>query len=247
MSNSLADLTLFALSTKFEDVIQKQVSYELHTKCARAVVLGSDIFYLPNSSFLPRLPSNDGHPFRCDPNTQDVEEIQQPLWYIHEMAYLPFVPKEPSFHIVPFDKLYSNPLTIRNIKRQHRKHMDSPDIIHWKTIEKQMEGVFFTLHSKYSIPEMKYTVSTTLVCNTEYESTRQYITAERRCRKWFVMWMGLLSFAIAVGQTWDGEDSRTPLPQWTHSLLRFHDEHIVAGIRQELALFSDHSPKAGVF
>ncbi len=137
--------------TSFDTAIRYTSSTPIHDAYARAIVLGTDIYYSPNSSRTPPLPPKDvTRPIR-DPVKDSVEEFHNPSWWRTDMAYLPFVPTAPQFGTPPFHVLYNEPLET-GPRRKRRLRMESNDILSWKRLENTLERIFRSFQSSYSIP-----------------------------------------------------------------------------------------------
>ncbi|KJA14273.1 hypothetical protein HYPSUDRAFT_208863 [Hypholoma sublateritium FD-334 SS-4] len=227
----------------------------IHEASGRAIVLGSDIYYSPNCSRAPPLPTKPlpGQTvhYGRDPFQNKVEEFHNPQWWSAKAGYLPFLPTLPNFYCPPFHVLFSDPIGI-GPRRNRRLRMDSNHALNWNRLETTLAHIFQSFQSSYSIPPMPPIVSTSLVCQGPFEYPSQFTAAEKRGRGWFSIWMAMVSLGIAVAEISD-RDSGSDTPLWYRTLSRYindHryvDEHTMSEVRQQLGQFGPAYPRAGVF
>lgn len=203
------------------------------------------MYYSPNSSKLPKLPSKSIELGR-NPLKDDVEEYHNPQWWKMNTAYLPFLPITPQFGQLPFHELYNNILET-GPQRKQQIRMDSNDVLNWKQLEATLAQIFKSFQSTYCIPEMSLIVPTLLACQEAFEYQSQFLSVEKHCRKWFAMSMALVSLGIAIVQISDGDSEDTLIPKWYNTFVQHTDEAVLAGIRQQLGQFTPWYPRAGVF
>ncbi len=231
--------------TSFQRAIQYTSSAPIHEAYARAIVIGTDVYYSPNSSKAPPLPPQSSRYIR-NPLKDGVEEFHNPQWWKTDTGYLPFLPTSPQFGCPPFDQLYNRPLeTGTRLKRRVR--MDSNDVLNWSRLETTLTHIFKSFQSMYCIPDMSPIVRTSLACQDVFEYPSQFQSAEKRCRNWFAMWMAMVSLGIAVAQIYDGDAEDTLVPKWYTQFVHHTDEVVLAGVRQQLGQFNPWFPRAGVF
>ncbi len=92
--------------TSYQKAIRYTGDKSIHDSNARAVIIGTDIYYSPNSSRTPPRPLANPQYIR-DPLKDNVEEFHHPQWWNAELAYLPFLPTSPHFGSPPFHQLYN--------------------------------------------------------------------------------------------------------------------------------------------
>ncbi len=233
--------------TSFQTAIRYSSLAAIHEETARAIVLGTDIYYSPNSSQTPKLPPLPSvSQFVRDPLKDSIEEFHNPQWWTMETGYLPFIPTSPHFGSPPFHVLYNEPMeTGHALKR--RVQMDSSNVLNWKRLETSLAHLFKSFQSMYSIPDMPPIIETSLACQATFEFPSQFTSAEKRCRNWFSIWMAMISFGIAVAQVSDKDSDSTPLPKWYRIFSHHTDESTLSDIRSQLGQFNPWFPRAGVF
>ena len=242
--------------TAFHTAINYSSSQSIHQANARAIVIGSDIYYSPNCSLTPPLPTfpTGAQPvtyFR-DPLQSTAEEFHHPQWWSLKFGYLPFLPTSPNLHCPPFHVLFSDPIGI-GPRKKRRLRMNSNDALNWNRLEAELSLIFGSFQSRYSIPPMSPIVQTSLACQGPFEYPSQFNTAEKRCRGWFSIWMAMVSLGIAVAEISDCDSKSNVVPHWYRTLSchmdehRRIDEHTMSEIRQQLGQFDSTYPRAGVF
>lgn len=232
--------------TSFQTAIRFTSAQSIHKATGRAIVLGEEIYYSPNSSRTPLMPPPPTQAYTRDPVTDSVEEFYNPRWWTPQAAYLPFLPTSPNFQCPPFHTLFNNPVT-HGPRRKYRIQMDSNDILNWNRLENTLTQLFRSFQTTYSIPDMPPIIRTSLVCQKEFEFPSQFTTAEKRCRNWFAVWMAMVSFGIAVAEISDGHGEANMVPKWYYDFVRHTDEPTLSGIRQQLGQFTESFSRAGVF
>ncbi|KJA19781.1 hypothetical protein HYPSUDRAFT_204362 [Hypholoma sublateritium FD-334 SS-4] len=231
--------------TSFQRAIQYTSNTSIHEANARAIVIGTDVYYSPNSSRTPPLPSKSLQYIR-DPLKDSVEEFHNPQWWRTDTGYLPFLPTSPKFGSPPFHQLFNYPLEM-GPRRKRRVRMDPNDILNWSRLETTLAHIFKSFQSMYCIPDMSPIVRTSLACQDAFEYPSQFLSAEKRCRNWFAVWMAMVSLGISVAQVYDGDREDTLVPKWYTTFVQHTDEVVLAGIQQQLGQFNPWFPRAGVF
>lgn len=231
--------------SSFQTAIRYTSNQPIHEGNARAIVIGTDIYYSPNCSRTPLLP------LKCPTNVRnplkdDIEEFHNPKWWNTDTGYLPFLPTNPQFGSPPFHQLYNN-LVETGPRKKRRLRMDSNDVLNWKRLENALGHIFKSFQTTYCIPDMSLIVPTSVACQDTFQYPSQFHSAEKRCRKWFAMWMAMVSLGIAVAQVYDGDSEDTLVPKWYTTIVQHTDEALLAGIRQQLGRFNPWFPRAGVF
>lgn len=232
--------------TSFHTAIRYSSARSIHEATGRAIVIGEDIYYSPNSSKTPPLPPKGIHSYVCDPLKDSVQEFHNPHWWTIEAGYLPFLPISPNFHNPPFLLLFNIP--IHTGKRPKRRvQMDSNDILNWNHLEHTLAKIFKSFQASYSIPDMPPIICTSVACQKEFEFPSQFVAAEKRCRNWFSLWMAMASLGIAIAEISDGHREADMVPKWYRDFTRHTDEPTLSEIRQQLGQFPATFPRAGVF
>ena len=146
--------------SSYQTAIQFVKEGSIHENYGRAIVIGSDVYYSPNSSRKPPVPKLQTNIVR-NPLKDNVEEYHNPQWWRSDTGYLPFLPTSPQFGSPPFHVLYNN-FVETGPRRKRRVRMDSNDILNWTRLEATLGQIFKSFQSTYSIPEMSLMVSTSL-------------------------------------------------------------------------------------
>ncbi len=231
--------------TSFQRAIRYTSDKPIHDSNARAIVIGKDVYYSPNSSRKPPLPVDNPQYVR-DPLKDCVEEFHNPQWWNTEMGYLPFLPTSPHFGSPPFHQLY-NKFLETGPRQKRRVRMDSSDIINWSRLEATLTQIFHSFQSTYCIPDMFRVIETSVACQDPFEYPSQFLSVEKKCRNWFAIYMAMVSLGIAVAQVYDGDTETTLVPKWYTTFVQHTDEALLAGVRQQLGQFHPSFPRAGVF
>lgn len=246
MATIFGDARPLPAPTTFQTAIGYSSSHSIHQASGRAIVLGTDIYYSPNCSLIPRPPPPATSTYVRDPFKDSVEEFHHPHWWTIKAGYLPFLPTFPNFHCPPFHVLFNDPIQT-GARQKRRIQMDSNDILSWSRLENALARVFKDFQSTYSIPPMPPVIQTSLACQTAFEYPSQFKTAEKRSRSWFAVPMAMVSLGIAIAQISDGGGEPETVPHWYHTFVRHIEEHALSGIRQQLGQFSTSYTRAGVF
>ncbi len=233
--------------TSFQRAIRYTTNMQIHEINGRAIVIGTDVYYSPNSSRTPPAPLPPRNlQYTRDPLEDCVEEFHNPQWWKTDTGYLPFLPTSPQFGSSPFNLLYNSFLETGTC-RKRRVRMNSNDVLNWGRLEMTLTHIFKSFQSTYCIPDMPPIIRTSLACQETFEYPSQFLSAEKQCRNWFAIWMAMVSLGIAVAEVYDGDDENTMVPKWYSTFVQHTDEAVLAGVRQQLGQFNSWFPRAGVF
>ncbi len=232
--------------TSFQTAINMSTAGSIHLDTGRAVVIGESIYYSPNSSRTPPMPPPVSRSYIRDPSKDAVEEFHDPRWWSVETGYLPFLPIAPNLNSPPFHLLFNTPVDV-GPRRKCLVQMDSQDVLNWNRLENTLARLFKSFQASYSIPTMSPIICTSLACQRVFDYPSQYMTAEKRCRNWFAMWMAMNSLGIAIADISESTQEVDMIPKWYHDFSKHTEEPILSEIRQQLGQFTLSYPRAGVF
>ncbi len=133
--------------TSYQKAIRYSSNIQIHEGSARAIVIGPDIYYSPNSSRTPPLPLPPGNTqYDCNPLKDCVDQFHNPQWWKTDVGYLPFLPTSPQFGSSPFHVLYNSYLET-GPRRKRRVRMDSADVLNWGRLETTLTHIFKSFQS----------------------------------------------------------------------------------------------------
>ena len=213
----------------------------------RVHLINGDFFYSPNSQrnvYLPLL-FND-IPFRSCFH-HDFAEFQQPLWWHPACPYLAFVPLRPVFAGVPFQDIFHMSYFPR--LRYGGFEVDPQIILGWARLEKDIRDSVHLLLIRASAPAITWIAPTSLGCTGSFKRVDQLRSYFINSRNWFSLFMGCLSYAIAVSITVNGESLSEEIPDWFSFLtIRAYSQIWLSGIRSSaISMFDPSIDRVGVF
>jgi hypothetical protein len=213
----------------------------------RVHLIGGDFYYSPNSQrdVQPPLVYND-IPFRnCFKDSS--AEFRQPLWWQPACPYLAFVPLRPSFAGVPFQDLFH--ISYFPHLRYGGFMIDYQIILGWARLEKDIRDAVNLLLAHERAPRIAWIVPTTLGCQGVFKRVRTLRTQYTHSKEWFSLFMGALSYAIAVSITQRQEISDEAVPHWFSFLSqRDYSQIWLSGLRSSMVAYFDSCiDRVGVF
>lgn len=199
----------------------------------RVQLIDGDFYYSPNSRRdvqLPRICNTI--PLR-DCLKDDFAEFRRPLWWHPSCPYLPFIPLRPSFAGVPFQDLFHISYFYR---LRHAGFMIDPQIIlAWARLERDIRDAVDLLLAHEHAPPIAWIVPTALGCTGSFSRAKAIRTNYNHSKEWFSLFMGCLSYAIAVSITRRGEPLDEPMPHWFSFLsLRDFSQIWLSGLRSSM-------------
>jgi hypothetical protein len=213
----------------------------------RVHLIGGDFYYSPNSQRDVQLPlAYNDIPFRnCFKDS--FAEFRQPLWWQPACPYLAFVPLRPSFAGVPFQDLFH----ISYFPRLHYGGfmIDPQIILGWARLEKDIRDAANLLLAHERAPAIAWLVPTALGCQGVFKRVRTLRTLYNDSKEWFSLFMGALSYAIAVSITHRQEIFDEAMPHWFSFLSQRDFSQIwLSGVRSSMVAYFDSCiDRVGVF
>ena len=213
----------------------------------RVHLIGGDFYYSPNSQRNVQLPPvyND-IPFR-DCFKDSFAEFRQPLWWQPACPYLAFVPLRPSFAGVPFQDLFHISYFAR--LRYGSFMLDPQIVLGWARLEKDMQDAANVLLAHERAPSIAWLVPTTLGCQGVFKRVCTLRAQYKNSKEWFSLFMGALSYAIAISITNRQELLDEAMPHWFSFLSQRDFSQIwLSGIRSSMVAYFDSCiDRVGVF
>ncbi|KJA24793.1 hypothetical protein HYPSUDRAFT_200342 [Hypholoma sublateritium FD-334 SS-4] len=191
----------------------------------RVFVRNGTIFCSPNSQrtvFMPDESLAHTSPFHAvnNPNPPDIQ-LFQPVWWDWSHGWLAFVPLSPSFLALPFKVLSWKPRILEHLifNGERRFQVHCEDSMPWFQCQQQLKRMADELRMHFHIPGNLPPLPLSFGLDLMHKSRNDAEKAVDNCRRWFVVWMGYLSYAIA--QTSRPEYLKPvsgPLPCWYEHL-----------------------------
>ena len=191
-----------------------------------------ELFYSPNSSrtiesippctragteLNPAHPKNNEreelHPFRD--KITSLSFFHQPRWWTSRFGWVGFVPIHPHFHHSPFHCLSQLPKKLEKGVDYYRV----PFWVRQKWHILQMELLFAAkaMVEHIKSPAIHPTLPETRGYKNRFLAPRFTMQAAENSRDWFVMWMGLLSYTVALANTKQASQTgytSEDVPEW---------------------------------
>ena len=214
---------------------------------SRVHLIGGDFYFSPNSRRDVQVPlAYNEVPFR-DCFKDSFVEFRRPLWWQPACPYLAFIPLHPNFAGVPFQDLFH----ISYFPRlRHAGFMLDPQIIlGWARLEKDIHDAVNILLAHERAPPIAWIVRTALGCTGSYKQAQTLHTWYKQSKEWFTLFMGCLSYAVAVSITHRQEHFTEPMPHWFSYLSERNFSQIwLSGIRSSMVTYFDPCvDRVGVF
>jgi hypothetical protein len=213
----------------------------------RVQLIAGSLVYSPNSQRNVHLPPvYDDIPYR-DCFKDNFAEFRQPLWWQPACPYLAFVPLRPVFASVPFQDLFH----ISYFPRlPHAAFMIDPQIIlGWARLERNIKDAVELLLSHEHAPPITWIAPTSIACTGHFRRVRDLRAFFAHSKEWFSLFMGSLSYAIAISISCRQECLSEEMPHWFSFLYeREYPQIWLSGIRSSIvATFDSSVDRAGVF
>ena len=213
----------------------------------RVHLIEGDFYFSPNSRRDIQVPPvYDKIPLRNCFN-DSFAEFSQPLWWQPACPYLAFIPLRPIFAGVPFQALHHISYFPRH---RHAGFMIDPQIIlGWARLEKNIQDAVDLLLAHEQAPPITWIARTALGFTGTYKRARDLRTNFNRSKEWFTLFMGCLSYAVAVSITHRQEHFTEPMPHWFSFLsMRDFSQIWLSGIKSSMVTYFDASiNRVGVF
>ena len=162
----------------------------------RVQLIDGDLYYSPNSQRSVHVPPvYDNIPF-SDNFKDSFSRFRQPLWWQPACPYLAFVPTQPVFAGVPFQDLFH--ISIFPPRSDRSYAIDPKIILGWVSLERDIRDAANLILAHERAPPITWLISTSLGCTGGYRYVRLLQTEYRNSKGWFSLFMGGLSYAIAI-------------------------------------------------
>ena len=235
-------------SSSYSSFVTSDSTSPLDCSRGRVQLIGGDLYYSPNSQRTVHLPPvYDDIPYR-DCFKDSPAEFRQPLWWQPACPYLAFVPLRPVFAGVPFQELFHISYIPR--LRYGGFSIDPQLIVGWARLERNIrDAVELLLSHNYNVPAIAWIVRTSLGCTGVFRRVSDLRASFTHSKDWFSLFMGALSYAIAVSISLCQERLHEEMPHWFSFLHeRDYSQIWLSGIRSSMVATLDSSvDRAGVF
>ena len=211
----------------------------------RVQIIDGDLYYSPNSKRTVSLPP----PFPNDMNIFNYRvDVTVPLRWTPTFGWTAFVLRQPEFQGVPFDVLAHIPPPKRHedgyILPVHCRE-------HWTRLEDAFSRSYAALSREYQLKAMAPFYPWYWRYHYKFFKLKDARKAFKRSRDWFVVWMGLLSYLVAAGESNYSKKQHLELtpPRWFEVLANAGFEQTwLAGINSStICSFRRETARAGVF
>jgi hypothetical protein len=177
----------------------------------------------------------------------DFAEFRQPLWWQPACPYLAFVPLRPVFAGVPFQDLFH--ISYFSRLRFGSFSIDPQIILGWARLEKNIKDAVELLLARERAPAITWIAPTSLGCTGYFRQVRNLRANYSHSKEWFSLFMGSLSYAIAISISHHRERFYDDMPHWFSFLSEKEYSQIwLSGIRSStVATFDSSVDRVGVF
>lgn len=219
----------------------------LEHRHGRVQLIGGDLYYSPNSQRNVNVPSVYNETPSRDCNKHDFVEFRTPVWWQPACPYLGFVPLRPNFAGVPFQDLFHVSYFPRGSYGGF--FVDPQVILGWAQLEKSMKDAVDLILSHEQAPPLTWILATSLGCMGVYKRACDLRTVFSHSKAWFSVFMGALSYAIAISVSCHQERINDEMPHWFSFLHdRGYSQIWLSGIRSSTVNIFDFSvDRVGVF
>ena len=213
----------------------------------RVQLIGGDIFFSPNSRRDVKRPMPYNSIPSRDTKRHQFTEFLDPLWWMPDSPYLPFIPVRPVYDGVPFQELFNMPLYFPRSRSGFI--FDYQYVLGWARVEKLLVDSIRRLLTHYRVPPITWIASTAIGCTGAFVRARDLRESVLNSRDWFSQWMAGLSYAIAISKTLENESLDDMWPAWFTFLSEQRFTQIwLSGIRSSLvSTFTPSVDRVGVF
>ena len=212
------------------------------------LVINGDIFYSPNSSRQvaappPPIPQHNIFNYR----SVCLADFSQPRWWSAEFGWLSFVSLSPSFASFPFDCLTCIPYYCEVVDAGYR--FNSNVAGRWSKLDSFLLYITTSLIKAAKVSIIRPFSPWAFGYLDAFKHTG---TPHRRAtlgRDWFVIWMGMLSYLIAIVDNHRTSTLDDAVPTWFEILATLgFDQGWLSGIHSStVCSFSPFTPRTGVF
>lgn len=243
--------------TTFHHATTSSPCDELDRSRGRVQLVNGDLFYSPNCGRDLKLPTQRlevppavrAHiePSIRNPHRDRIDEFHLPRWWTPTFGYLAFLPLEPVFAGVPFEILFNIPRYFDRVLNGFV--MPSWVSLQWKREETQLKSTTQMLLEYFHAPRITWLTPTALGYVGAYAYIREFRADICRSRDWFALWMGGLSYAIAVATSVKGElPGYEHVPTWYRYLVgKGYKSAWLSGLMSSLVgTFDPSVPRAGI-
>lgn len=224
------------------------------------IVRNGDIFCSPNSKRAVSIPSEDESSINPFQTQESINyNFFQPAWWNWSCGWMAFVPLSPSFLSLPFQPLSWKPRIIETtellitpsgaMRYQQRFTTRTDDCQRWFECEQQLARTADAIRMFYHIPGTVPPLPSSFGLNDLHRSRNEAERCIGVCRRWFVVWMGFLSYLIAqTSRPEYQKPSQGLLPGWYKRLLEkdFPPPWLDGLAGSSVCAFDSHTVRAGV-
>ena len=231
----------------FSSSVTAESDSPLDRSRGRVHAIGGDLFYSPNSQRDVQLPLvYNSFPIR-DCSNDSFAEFRRPHWWQPACPYLAFIPLRPSFAGVPFQDLFHISYFPR--LRYGGFMIDTQIILGWARLEENIKDAVHLLLAHERAPAIAWILPSALGCTGVFKRVHTLRASFTHSKEWFSVFMGGLSYAIAVSITHRQEYFHEELPHWFSFLSEREFSQIwLSGIRSSMvASFDRYIDRVGVF
>jgi hypothetical protein len=233
----------------------------------RAQIIQGRLFYSPNCTRTldvipppPRdehgeknifLPNTSSTSYRWNFFDLDIADYRLPYWWCLTFGWISFFPLLPYMY-GPLFEILAIPPDHTFVFHKDTQSYSMPEIPmkHWRRLEDDLTNAVYMIRSRYHLTLM-YPLGPSIFGYTKKHSRPGGLhMAMRKTRDWFVVWMALLSYVIAQGESLalQHPNSNSEGKEWYHILLEHFDPQWLEALQSSVVCsFSKHTERAGVF
>lgn len=247
-----------SLITNAEDArTPESESIRIDRSRGKAYLIDGDLFYSPNSHRdILRVPLNKTkndivrNPFVRDHQYPKLSIVQMPRWWSPAFGWMSFIPLNPDFNHVPFDRLRIIPTELTRTENEFG--LDEETMHSWLKLQKFLYSVTCSLNSRYKVTVIRPHFPSAYNFTSLHNSNRKARQKLAQARDWFVVWMAIVSYLMAVDDAEGRQTSSSDfdrVPSWYEILTKDgYDEIWLNGLRSSwLYDFGPRAQRAGTF
>lgn len=230
----------------------------------RVQVLNGRIFFSPNCDRTVEHPppirdEKGGEPNPFLPSRQpnghrnyfelDTAKYTNPRWWTLAFGWISFFPLKPSFSGPIFEKLFipGNHHHVFN-EELGKYFMPSSLSNKWLRVDTDLSDAVYLIRHHYLLPFIYPLNPSGFGYSKGHKKSGSLHMALRKGRDWFVVWMALLSFAIAGAEDTYSSVNDPKFPTWYDILLQHFDVQWLGALQAStVCSFSPYTSRAGVF
>ena len=238
---------MHSMNKAYDQTVTSDASGPIDLSMGRVQLIDGDVFFSPNSRREVKRPwLYNGTPSR-DSKRHQFSEFLEPLWWLPDCPYLPFVPLRPVYAGVPFQELFNMPLYFPRSRSGYI--FDYKYVLGWAHVQKLLVDSTRRLLNHYNVPPVTWIASTAIGCTGAFVYARELRESVLNSRDWFSQWMAGLSYAIAISKSLENESLDDMWPAWFSFLCEQRFTQIwLSGIKSSLvATFTPSVDRVGVF